>query len=414
MGLALLLGTGLGLLGLVPGLHYAMVLLFSGPWVLDTLGLEHGIVALVWSVGIARCMRTLTVVYHPVAADNLASADPAQRLRAAGQGKLATRIMSDGLWLAAVVVVVLVALGLLGSRFVGFDLFRAYLKGLSWISLPAFVGWFGFLVYRAKNKFSTVLVFAATGVLGAIALTHPSVRGSGVVMTPLLTGLFGLPILLLTLVDSSSSNQPSQAVHLEPVPERDHPDELSWFGLFTGILSVTLPGLGTSSLISVGQDLAKDDAQYLRMAAVAESTGELLALCLGILLIADRSSDAAVISRLTTTTAGEYALGPQFPWAMLATLLAACWVGLRLTYALGFPYRLLMYAVPNKLQALAVAVGMVWIVWSHTGGWGIGVMLAGVLIHIGARRLGVPNQAFFACMVIPMCLSILNLNPLGS
>ena len=399
---ALVYGSILGLAGLIPGLHYALVLLAAGPWLLQQCGLLMGLLALVWAVCVARAMHTLTVVYHPVAADQLASADPAQRLRAGGQGKYATRIMGESLWIGGVTVVILVGSMSMLSMIFHKDLIKGLLQNLGFIAIPAFVAWFGFMVWNAGNKGSTLFVFIASGILGVIALEHPSVRGSAQAMTPLLSGLFGLPILLSTLIEKRGK----RVVTVEPVSERAHPEIITWMGMSFGLLSVALPGLGTSSLVSVGQNLTKDDAQYLRMSSLAESIGELIALTLGILMIADRSSDAAVISRIVTAFTGEYSLTPTFTWAMLATLISATWVGLRLVPVLGIPYRFLMYVIPNKVQSIAVAVGMLWVVWSHTGSWGLGITAAGTMIHFGARQLGVPNQAFFACMVIPMCLSM--------
>jgi len=402
---ALVTGVLLGLAGLIPGLHYAMILLSAGPWILTTFGIANGMLAMVASVCMARAMHTLTVVYHPVAADQLASADPAQRLRAAGQGRYATEIMGESLWLGAVVTVTIVGVLILVNHITGIDIIKVYLRYMHVLTVPAFVAWFVYTVFKAKNTWGTILVFVASGILGVIALEHPSVKGSAQAMTPLLSGLFGIPILMSTLIEKKRH----KPVEVEPVSTRKHHDELSRFGLLAGILSVSLPGLGTSSLVSTCQDLAQDDAQYLRMASVAESTGELLALAFGVLMISDRSSDAAVISRVITATTGEYALGSQFPWAMLAVLIAACWVSLKVIPFVGIPYRFLMWVIPSKIQSIAVAVGMLWIVWSHTGGWGINVVVAGSLIHFGARRLGVPNQAFFACMILPMCLSIFNI-----
>lgn len=402
---AVVAGTVLGLAGLIPGLHFALVLLSTGPWLLNQCGLMHGILGLVWAVCTARAMRTLTVVYHPVAADQLASADPAQRLRASGQGKYATKIMSESLWIGGVMVTSLVGFMTLASTITQLNLIKGLLQNLGWLTIPAFLVWFGFMVWNAKNKGSTLLVFFASGILGIIALDHPSVRGSAQAMTPLLSGLFGFPILLMSLMERRQKMVP-----VERVSEKEHPNELTIFGLLFGFGSVALPGLGTSSLVSIAQDLAKDDAQYLRMSSLAESTGELLALVLGVMLIADRSSDAAVIGRIVTSHSGEYGLSPLFTWAILATLISAIWVGNRLVKLLGIPYRLLMYIIPGKVQSISVAIGMLWIVWSHTGSWGLGITAAGTMIHLGARELGIPNQAFFACMIIPMCLSIFNIN----
>lgn len=403
----MLAGLVLGLAGLVPGLHFAMVLLSAGPWLIHNLGLAEGILAMVTSVGVARSMHTLTVVYHPVAADQIASADPAQRLRARGQGQYATQIMSDSLWVGVTAVVAVVGVSLIMGIGTTNPL-KGYLKAFSLLIIPAIPAWIGFTIYKAKNKWETLVVFTACGILGILALDHPSVRGSSQSMTPLLAGVFGLPILLASILQGSKHPNTKK---LEPIRvNHDTTQLLNWIGMLVGFLSVTLPGLSNSSLVSTLQDHAQDDAQYLRVASVAESVGELFALLLGILALASRSSDAAVISQVVRTTVGDYALGPQFPWIIMITLVGAVWIGLKLTSLLGIPYRVLMNLVPQNIQSLIVALGVVWVVWSHTGSWGLCVMFAGTMIHFGARKLGTPNQAFFACIVVPMCVSMLGIN----
>lgn len=402
--------TGLGLIALFPGVHFAMVLLVAGPLLLGQFGLASGLLALAWAVVIARSMHTLAVVYHPVAADQLASADPAQRLCAAGQGKFATRLMGEALWMGTVAVTVTLMLAITLGSWLQLDLIKAFIKGLSWLIWPFALVWLGLMLYQARNKFATLLVFVVSGYLGIVALQHPSVQGSHHAMTPLLTGLFGVPVLLLALLEKHPAQRFGEQTQRERVAEREPDATLRYFGLFAGLMSVVLPGLGTSSLISMGQDLAEDDAQYLSMASAAESMGEMLALTLGILGLAMRSSDAAVIQKLVETSHGEFVLGPVFPYVLLGTLVVAAWVGLRLVSLVGIPYRVMLAIVPIKVQSLVVLGAMLWVVWSHTEGWGLAIVAVGTLIHLGARRLGTPNQAFFSCMVVPMVCSMLGLS----
>ena len=405
--LALLYGTGLGMLALFPGFHFAMLLMTAGPWMLSRFSLAYGLVAMEWSVVIARSMHTLAVVYHPISGDQIASAKPAQRLAMSGQGIFATALMGDALKLGTLctVITMLLLLGL--GNFLHLNLVKSLLQSCMWLALPAFLGWAGFTAWIAQCKWETLAVMLASGILGVVALQHPAVQGASHAMTPLLTGLFGFPVLLLALFEQHrGAHKP-----LPKIVERETPAELKYFGLGMGLFSVLLPGLGISSLVSTGQTLVEDDSQYLTMACIAEDYGELLALVIGILGCGMRSSDAAVILRVVQThNPNGFTLGPVFPYLLLAALLAAMVVGLLLVRVLGFPYRFLMLVIPTKLQALLVACGMLWVVWSHTQVWGLMILSVGTLIHLGARQLGTPNQAFFACLVAPMALTLLGVH----
>lgn len=403
------LGAGvlLGSIALFPGFHFAMVLMICGPWILTHFSLASSILCMASAVSIAKCMHTLAVVYHPVSADNIASADPAQRLAAGGQGRYATALMGDALWGSVQSASLVLGFVLLLGMVFEVNLIKNLTKFGINLAIPAILVWAVLLFVQSSNKLGTLMSFLASGCLGVFALMHPAVEGSSHAMTPLLTGLFAFPVLLATLFQKHSR----QTVTLEKQPEVEVHGLFKIFGFVVGLISVVLPGLGTSSLVSIGQDLTESDADYLTMAAFAESTGEVLALVLGIMSIASRSSDAAIIQQIIEKHSGEFALNPVFAFLLLGTLVVSCWIGLKLVKIVSFPYRVMLNLVPVKLQALIVASAMVWLVWHHTSMWGMGILVAGTLIHLGSKQMQASNQVFFACMTVPMILSMIHVNP---
>lgn len=404
--IAIVCGTLLGTVGLFPGLHFSMVLLMIGPWILSQFELAEGILAMVSAVMVARCMHTLAVVYHPVSGDNLASADPAQRMAARGQGKYATKLLGESLWTSTKFIAFGLGLCMLYNQIFHEDIIKGAMKMASFISIPAILFWIVFTIQKSRRKIGTVLVMLASAVLGVVALNAPAVEGSHHAMTPLLTGIFAFPVLLLTLLEKHSS---SKKIQLEKEPEQEHHEDIKWLGILIGLTSVVLPGIGTSSLTSLAQDMTESEGEYLTVAGFAEATGEVLALTLGILGLASRSSDAAVIQKIMEVHASEVQIDPAFGFILLAVLLLACYLGMKLTGFLSMPYRFMLNLVPVKLQALGVAISMIWVVWIHTSWWGIGIVAAGTLVHFGAREYRTSNQAFFACMVGPLLLSMLGI-----
>lgn len=406
--LAILSGLLLGMIALFPGFHFSMVLLTTGPWILAKFGLTGAILCMTSAACSAKAMHTLAVVYHPVSASNIASADPAQRLAASGQGKYATALMGESLWVSVQFMSIILGILLLVSQMNHVNIIKEITRLGAMLTLPAMAWWVYSVIQSSKEKIGTIVAMAASGILGVFALMSPQVEGSTHSMTPLLTGLFALPVLLGTLMEKHSSRK---KIHLEKQEELEIEPGIKVLGLLAGLVSVILPGLGTSSLVSVGQQYAETDADYLTMASFAESTGELLALVLGILSIASRSSDAAIIQQVIEKNCGEYAMNPAFGFLLIGTIVVSCWAGIRLTHVVSFPYRVLMNLIPVKLQALIVAITMIGLVWHHTEWWGLGILLAGTLIHLGAKKLYTSNQVFFACMVVPMVLSMLRINP---
>jgi TctA family transporter len=406
---AVILGLALGLVGLFPGFHFSMFLLMVGPWIIQLFSLAGGILCMSTAVCVARCMHTLSVVYHPINGQNLASADPAQRMAALGKGKEATEIMVRSLWISIrSVAAILLAIAVFNFIFRG-NLIKD-MTGIGFaLTIPAVIAWAIMVIVHARKKETTVAAMVASGVLGIFSLMSPSVEGSQHAITPLLTGLFAFPVLLSTIMSNSSSFSTSLSIY-QPNQTQQQTQAVNWdlklFGLFVGFISVMLPGLGTSSLVSTGQKFASTDEDYLTMASFAESTSELLALILGIMGIASRSSDAAIIQQIVAGS-GDISIEPPFIILLVGVMLLACFLGIELAKAVSEGYRHVMQQVPVKTQAMVVAVPMMLIVWFQTGIWGMLIVAAGTLIHLGVKKHYVSNQVFYMSMVAPMVLSIL-------
>ena len=405
---AIAIGLLIGLIALFPGFHFSMILLFVGPGILHQLGPAGGILCMASAVCVAKCMHSLAVVYHPVSADNIASADPAQRLAASGQGSYATNIISDAMWFSTRFVAIVLGLIVVFGEYFQTNLIKELTKIGTVLTIPAILAWVTAVLITSRSKIGTLVALGASGTLGVYALMSPHVEGSSHTMTPLLTGLFAIPVLIGTLVEKHSSRK---KIHLQKQDELEVEDDLKLLGLVFGTISVLLPGLGTSSLVSIGQKFTESDAEYLSMASFAESTGEMMALILGIMSIASRSSDAAIIQQVIDKTTGEIAINSGFIFLLLGTLVVSCWLGIKLLGWVSFPYKVMMNLIPVKIQALIVAIAMIAVVWHHTQWWGIAVLVSGTLIHLGAKKLHVSNQVFFACMITPMLFSIVGFNP---
>jgi len=398
-----LFGVGLGLLALFPGLHYALVMAWAAPWLVQRFGLPDTLLCLLTAFGCAKGMHTLAVVYHPVAADQIASASPAQRLAHAGRGRLATRVMGTGLWIATLWVcagfLLLAGLDRITGTGSGWWLRRAIdMRAWMW---PVIIGWAGFTVWRSPHKLGTLVTMGACGLVGYWALWGSALLGNSHVLTPLLSGIFALPVLWQSFWQRGGRR-----------PERgdDAEDEAldpsaPLVGAGIGLASVGLPGIGASSLVSVFEGVLGTDVSYMYLSQIAESSGEIGALMIGLLGLAERSATSAMLGQTLLEHGLSWEPGPGFLWTGLLHVVGGVWAGLQLVRLLGPGYRWLVHAVPMKLQALVVGAWVVRSIWEHTSFQGLSLALAGMLIVLGARQFRIPNQALFMCLVAPMACS---------
>lgn len=400
-----LYGTLLGMLALIPGLHWGLSLLTLGALLCTKLGVNTGLMAIIWSVGVSKAAHTIAVVHHPVSVETIASAAPAQRLAAMGLDWWALTIMNKSLWISTLVVSGIICLLWSWQLLLGFPLVKEAVTVGSMIMWPAIITWFLVTVYTANNKLATLMVLISSGLLGVLALDHPAVRGSEQMMTPLLTGIFAIPIVVLSFFSKVSDRR----IRCTIKPHRIKA-EFKVLGPVLGLLGTLVPGLSASSVVSIAQGVTKDEGDYLTLTTCAESTGELMALVLGIMAISSRSSDVALLGQALQYASITYQPTNWVPYLMSLLLIGSVWMGNTLVEFISPMYRWVVHVIPMKLQALAVGSGALWVVWTHTGLIGMVVVLIGTVIHLTARQYGVSNQSFFSVLTFPMIVTSLKID----
>jgi TctA family transporter len=284
------------------------------------------------------------------------------------------------------------------------------LKQIMWvgsvITWPVLILWGTVTVLQSSSRLSTIFIMLCCGTLGVISLDHPAVRGHSQMITALLSGVFAIPILWLSFWQSNKKGRVRYS-GLKPHPIEGRFKQL---GPLIGLFAVAIPGLSASSAVSVFARTTSDEGEYLTLTSTAEGSGELFGLALALIGIAYRSSDAALLDQALRLGSITYQPNPQFPYLIGLTLLGSVWVGNNVVGWISPLYRWLVHAIPMKIQSLVVGTAGLWVVWEHTGVPGLLVVLVGTLIHLGGRMMGVPNQAFFACMIVPMAVTSLGID----
>ena len=189
--------------GLVPGVHSNTVAGFlagcSGPLLLlfGSEGLAAAIVAtMVTHTFLDAVPSTFLGVPDP---DTVLSVLPAHRLCLAGHGEEAVRVSALGSVAGFVLCLPL---------FVLFMLVLPPMQGyIDWgIGLVILVA-AGLLVVFSRSPGWAFAVFGVSGILGVFSLGYGyfsfGMFGTGEVLLPLLTGLFGVPVLLLSMQSSA-------------------------------------------------------------------------------------------------------------------------------------------------------------------------------------------------------------------
>lgn len=386
---------------LVPGLHPGLVLGLAILVLPSLIGTAASALAVAAAAGVSLYLKRLNAVYNPQAGgDDVASMEPALRMTCNGQGAAALRLMVTGIDLSIAFGLLLCVVILI---FHAYDINapKALNKLLGPLGIVVILIWIATTISRAKAPGLTALSFVVLGGVGYVVLHHPALVGDRHQLAPIMSGVFGIPIAISVLLASASSLPPQQ----EPEPVSAN-IALAIIGVFTGAVTGFLAGLGAGSLVSLLQDLASDDIDYLLLSSSAESSNDVLAMLLILIATMGRSGEAVALGHVAGTISIPQGL------AIFGVILFGAAVGRTLTFQLESWYQgFIGSRQPQTWATLVLVIAASQILLMTSTVIAIVLTTAAVVISLWAREKELPLQTSFAALAVPLVLQYLGLVP---
>lgn len=388
--LGVLVGIGLSLCTLIPGVHAISLVLLLLPW----LGGEPALIAASIAVGMGGTLSILHLAYHPVAQSLLGHADVAAQLTYTGRGPSVVWVHNMAVMQAFYGVV------LFGGIAVGFHLAGlSLLVAIGWVFKilggPAVLVVVGLILKKAKRRVMTLAVMLAATAVGFVSFHLPALAGSEWGMTALLNGLFTLPAGWGLITAGRVTPLPAQEAAVNP--NGLWPEGQEFNGMLLGMLTSFLAGVGTGSIAGALRPEGKP-FKYLALSAAAEMSNNIWALLMFALAGTSRSGMAAAASE---AGAGSDA------WAGVVILTAVgigIFGGIQLLKHLEVPYRQWIWQRNQpRLGWLLLGSSSVMVIW-HTGLTGGLVMLCAWAVSSLAKSGHTPNQALMMALMGPVLL----------
>ncbi|MBI2101371.1 tripartite tricarboxylate transporter permease [Candidatus Woesearchaeota archaeon] len=293
--IAIVLGCLMGVVtGLTPGLHINLValILFSiSPFLLGYTNVI-AVASFIIAMSITHTFADfISATYLGAPADDTALAVlPAHRMLLEGMGHEAVKLAVIGSLLCLILTVVLSPLLI----FIVPIIF-AYLKDyIGWILLAVVV----FMILREENankKFWAFAVAALSGILGLVVFNVPNLKDP---LLPMLSGLFGVSVLLLSLTQKTSLPV-QRTTEMIKVKTKDMAKALS-SGIFSGSLVSIFPGLGPAqAAVVAGQVVGKIEvAAYLVLVGGINTVSMILSLITLFTIEKARNGSIIVVQQL--------------------------------------------------------------------------------------------------------------------
>ncbi|HJJ63376.1 MAG TPA: tripartite tricarboxylate transporter permease [Methanocorpusculum sp.] len=398
--LSLLLGTLAGVIlgtlsGLIPGLHtntFAAVISAASVPPAMVFGAE-GICCLLVSCMIVHTFLDAvpsTFIGVPDA-DTVLSVLPAHRLYLSGKGEEAVRLSALGsLW------GFVYAMPLFAAFYFVLPMFQ---NEIDWAIGLVILTATGLLIVFSKTPFWALLMFLASGLLGVFSMRFSyfsfGVFGAGEVLLPLLTGLFGIPVLLHALrAEPAYAEQSFSGLF---VSRKD----TVWNtikGTFAGAIVGWLPGFssGTANALLAfhrSGDYESNPRGYLLSTSAANTANAVLGL--------------AALYAVGRMRSGALAAVAEFPLPNIFMLLAAAGASAAAAYMLTVLFAKTgkyIAKVNQKMLSASVLIFLIILTAVFCGPFGMMILILSTAVGWIPGKLGFPRLYCMGAVMLPVML----------
>jgi putative membrane protein len=391
--LGVLIGVILGTVsGIIPGVHantLAGILLSLQAFLLSVLGP----VALAGTLFAALITHTFvdavpsTFLGIPEA-DTSLSVLPAHALCLEGNGEEAVRIAALGSACAMVIAAPVSVLCFL--------LLPALQPYFDWWIGIILVASIGYMIVTSEAPGWALAIFAVSGVLGIFALHYTflswhTLAGESAILMPLLTGLFGISVLMV----SSQGTLPIQ--HFSGIRmENNAVIKYSLLGTGAGIAVGWLPGLSTASANGVLASMIgyeKDRRSYILATNAANTANAFIGLAALFALSRMRNGVMAALAELPLPSMGEL---------MIIGVLAACAAYIITIRLSASAHRL--NGFDSKAMNRAVMIFVVLLSIVLTGPFGLFILLLATVVGLVPHIVNIPRMYCMGAIMVPVML----------
>ena len=252
-----------------------------------------------------------------------------------------------------------------------------------------------FMVLKDKNKLWNLIVFLLSGVLGLIVLSMPNLPNP---LFPLLSGLFGLSMLVVSLMDKV--NIPEQKISdTINLPKSEYAQAIG-AGTLAGTLTSFFPGLGPAQGAVLASQITRKLSEHGFMVLIGGINTVNFVLSLVTLLTLEKARNGAVIVVSQMLEAFDYRLLILFVGVALVVGGLATSLALNITKV----FSRLIVKVNYKALVISIIMLITTLAFYFSGWLGLLILFTATMIGIIPGELGVSRNHAMGCLILPVIL----------
>lgn len=393
--LIIAIGICLGIItGLTPGLHLntmALLVVSLSPILLRHTTLAN-LVVLIISMSISQTIfDNLPNIYlgAPDEAKVLAVL-PGHKMLLQGEGHNALKLTVMGSFFSLILSVSLIPL-LIPLVKVIQPIVKDY---IGWILVVVM----SFMILKDKMRWWNLIMFFMSGTLGLVVLNIPNIPN---VLFPLLSGLFGFSILLLSLKDKTVI--PPQNLEAPLLVKGSVVTKSVIGATIVGFIAAFLPGFGSSQAAILAQQFLKDigDKGFLILVGGINTVN--MALSLVTLYAIDKARNGSIVAISQITK--EFNL--QLLLLSIAAVLISGGIATALSLKISKVFSKLILKVDYSKLILGVMLFVTLLVFYFSNWIGLLILLVSTSIGLVASLKGVGKNHLMGVLILPVILYFL-------
>jgi len=348
---ALIIGIAFGVFtGLTPGIHtnlVAVMLVSASPFLLvytNPIVLSVFIIAI--SVTNTFVDAIPSIFLGAPDADMALGVLPGHRYLLKGWGYQAVKLTLIGSFGAVILSILMFPLSIPVVKFI-YPLVKDY---IGWMLIIVVV----FMILRDNKKLWALFVFLIAGSLGLVVLNMPKLEQP---LFPLLSGLFGISTLLISLRDTNS------------IPEQKTEERIKvkWpvalkallSGQFSGFITAIFPGLGAAQAAVISMQITRKLGDHGFMILIGSINTVNFILSISALYAIDKARNGSIVAISQLMTGIDLKISALFLAATLVSGAASVYITLKIAKVFSrlmnkINYRTLVIIIILFITALAI------------------------------------------------------------
>ena len=380
--------------GLTPGLHINLValILFSISPILLGYTNVVAVASFIIAMSITHTFTDfISATYLGAPADDTALAVlPAHRMLLEGMGHEAVKLTVIGSLLCLIIVILLSPLLIFIV-----PLIFSYLKNyIGWLLLAVVI----FMILREENlnkRFWAFVVAALSGILGLIVFNVPNLKDP---LLPMLSGLFGVSVLFLSLTQKVTL--PIQRTTEMIKVKTGNMMKALGSGVFSGSLVSIFPGLGPAqAAVLAGQIVGKIDVfSYLILVGGINTVSMVLSLITLFTIEKARKGSIIVVQQLLQNIDINALI------LFLSVALIAGGIATFLTLYVSKVFSTIMNKLNYSILSILIILFIGIMVIYFSGFIGVLILITATFIGLIPNIVDVSRSNSMACLLIPIIL----------